>query len=455
MSEPRIGAAIISFAAAGAIFMAATLLLLFNPGSRALRWYALFATSLIVWLAMQGAFLLQLLDPWWWRVYGANVHLMPALFFASRIADQQPRRAWLPVLPVVAGAALLPVIGDPMDTPLSLAWHVAAWGTPGLLYLRDAHKPRTSLGARLLGTMLGFGVPVIVLGSIVLRSDFVLYVLPVLTVLIHFLVFIGVVHHRYYEIEVRAARGGELAAAAAEQDRLALLGEIAATVAHEVRNPLTGIRSLTQQLAEAPPDDERRSRYTAVILDEIARLDRIVGNLTDLARRNSRLGAGGGGATSLATLFEDLAMLVEPRARRRNVRVLAETADCAVRAPREALAQALLNLLLNAIAHAPEHTAVRLSAARDAEGGVAIRVRDHGPGIPSDRRADIFEPFSTSGGTGLGLAVVRRLAAEHGWRVEVDDAPGGGAEFRMTLRAADAEPAKRLEDRAAVARGAS
>ena len=72
--------------------------------------------------------------------------------------------------------------------------------------------------------------------------------------------------------------------------------------------------------------------------------------------------------------------------------------------------------------------------AREAEGGLEIAVRDTGPGVPREQRERIWEPFHRGGdGTGLGLAVVRRVAREEGWTAEVGDAPGGGAEFRILI----------------------
>jgi signal transduction histidine kinase len=117
------------------------------------------------------------------------------------------------------------------------------------------------------------------------------------------------------------------------------------------------------------------------------------------------------------------------------VRLAAEADGAVASAPREALSQALLNIILNAVAHSPRGEVVEVRAR--AEGGaVAVTVRDHGPGIPAEERARIWEPFYTrGGGTGLGLAVVRRLAREHGWEVAVDDAPGGGTEFALRVPA--------------------
>jgi signal transduction histidine kinase len=262
------------------------------------------------------------------------------------------------------------------------------------------------------------------------QGAFVLIILPVLVVTVLLLIFMGVVNHRFYDIEVRASRTGDLAAAAAEHDRLALLGELSATIAHEVRNPLTGIRSLTQMIAEPTVEDEKRVRYAGVILDEVARLDRIVGNLTDLARRSS-IGTARTAATELDPLFEDLRLLVDARARRAGVSVRIEPGAQIVHAPREALAQALLNLLLNAIAHAPADSTVTLRSTLD--NGVTMSVSDEGPGVPDAERDRIFEPFHTRGGTGLGLTVVRRLADEHNWNVKVANADSGGAVFSIQV----------------------
>ena len=429
-------AGVIAFVALGANFMGMALLLLFNPRSRAVRWFALFTLAQLLWLLLQGMILLMDLERTWWLVYQVVVHMLPALFFAAMLVQRAPARVWLPLLPIAAGIVSLFLFGVPLPDWFSALWHSVMWGVPALLYVRRPWRQQESRSANRLGATLGAIVPLAVLGSILLEGGFVLFVLPVLTVIIQLMLFYGVVYHHYYDIEVRAARSGELAAAAAEHDRLALLGELSATIAHEVRNPLTGIRSLTQMIAESPLDDERRGRYTGVILDEITRLDRIVGNLTDLARRSAPDNAVAV-RTPVGTLFEDLAMLVAPRARRAGVSLHMQPTDVTVLAPRDALAQALLNLLINAIEHSPEQGTVHLHA-EQVDDYTDLVIRDEGPGVPVDQRARIFEPFTSTGGTGLGLAVVRRLADEHAWTIAVDDAPEGGARFTLRIPALEA-----------------
>jgi signal transduction histidine kinase len=447
MGLQQFGAAA-SLIALGATFIGTTLLLLFNPGSRAVRWYAAFNVTLMLWLGLQGVSLLTDRVPHSLPALRFAVHMLPAMFLATSIAHAQ-LRAWVHVAPILLGLLLFPLM-ETLDWRVAQVWHILAWSAAAGIYTvrafqgrgRGARRGRLVVGERsgsrserVLELVLSGFVPIGVIGAILAQGTFVIVVLPLLTIVIMLLIFSGVVFHRYYDIEVRAARTGELATAAAEHDRLALLGELSATIAHEVRNPLTGIRSLTQMMAEPDADEQKRVHYATVILGEVTRLDRIVGNLTDLAKRSSRDGALKADA-ALSTLFDDLRLLVDARARRSAVTVAVDGTDSVVHESREALAQALLNLLLNAIAHAPAGTTVRLSAERNGSAYI-VTVSDEGPGVPAEERARIFEPFHTRGGTGLGLTVVKRLADEHGWTIGVEDAPGGGARFSLVLPAAE------------------
>lgn len=440
--------AAIAFFAFGALLMSSALLLLLNPRSRELHWWLVFIAANLVWLGGQGwAFATGS----WERVgpvVTATVHLLPALFVAYALAGLHGRTTRTALLAIALGVLLLPLaLCCPAGASagwLTVAWHVGMWGTGTLLVLRGSRaKPPPRAGdrrlARAVAGLLLVVAPIALLGGIVVGMPMWHYAMPLLVVWIQLLVFVGVARLRFYDIEVRAARSGDLAAGAAEAERLAVVGALSASLAHEIRNPLTGVRSLAQRLAEEPVDEPRRRHYAGIILEEVGRVERLVGNLLDLARRAPRE-AGTGARTALAPLFDDLLLLAGSRAERAGVRLLAEAGATEVAAPREALAQALLNLLLNAIAHSPRGGVVHLSA-EALDGAVALRVRDAGPGVAPAERERIWEPFhSGSGGTGLGLAVVRRLAREHGWAAEVGDAPGGGAEFRLRVPAARAAP---------------
>jgi signal transduction histidine kinase len=219
-----------------------------------------------------------------------------------------------------------------------------------------------------------------------------------------------------------------------EIERLAVVGELAASVAHEVRNPLTGVRSMAQRLEEEEISEQKRRQYAGLIVREIGRVEGIVARLLGMARW-SPAPVDGGETTPLEPLFEDVALLVASRAERAGVEVRVDAGGLSALVARETLAQVLLNLLLNAVAHSPRGGLVEL-AARNRDERVEIAVRDQGPGVPAADRLRVFEPlYSGTGGTGLGLAVVRRIADENGWSVVVGDAPSGGAEFRVEIPA--------------------
>jgi signal transduction histidine kinase len=439
-------AALIAYLALGANLLGTGLLLLINPRSRSVRWHAAFSFWLMAWLALQGWFALAPISPVGARVFGWVVHLMPVFFFAATLVETHEARDRTGIAIVLFGVLTAHWLQPLRAGSSALVWHSFLWGSAAILRLvarrprgRRPAEPRP--GERALVTILAVIVPVAVIAGIATRGAFLIYVLPLVTVLIQFLVFIGVVHHRFYDIEVRAARSGELATQAAEQERLALLGELSATLAHEIRNPLTGMRSLAQRLGEPDIDAGRRARYAAVILGEIGRLDRIVGNLLDLAKR-SAVRADPVATTPLAPLFDDVLLLVDARARRAHVTLQRDDAGLAVAAARDPLAQVLLNLLLNAIAHSPPGGRVTLSASPHGDERVEIRVRDMGGGVPAEERERVFEPFHSRGlGAGLGLAVVRRIAHELDWQIGVADAAGGGAAFYVRVPASAARAA--------------
>ena len=425
----------LAFIAFGANLAGTGALLLFNPHDRVVRWYALFSAFMLAWLALQGALLMGAVGEqgnWW---YGVVVHMLPVAFTTVTFVQVfGVRDRWGLLLLTVALFVIVFVIREPFEWRYQLFWHSIGWGTGAVLYVlhgRTRERSVRTTGRRALDYTLNLLVPAGVIGAILMRENFIVFGLPALTIVTVFLLFVGVVYHRYYNIEVRAVRSGEIGVRAAEQERLALLGELSASIAHEVRNPLTGLRSLAQQLRDDRVDEEKRGRYLSVILDEIARLDRIVANLLDVARRPAAQSSPE--VIDLGTLFADLELLVESRARTADVRIHSDARGLSANTHRSALAQVLLNLLLNAIAHSPAGSRVDVTAQRS-NGMVALLVSDAGPGIPHAERDRIFEPFHTAGGgTGLGLAVVRTLAREHDWKVEVDDTPGGGAQFRVSI----------------------
>ncbi|HJR53434.1 MAG TPA: HAMP domain-containing sensor histidine kinase [Gemmatimonadota bacterium] len=437
--------AAIAFFALGANLIGTTCLLLLAPRSRALRWFAVFELDIMIWLALQGwAYAIGEATPGVRVAFGVSVHMLPALFLVDALVDIHDvgRRSIFGILALAAVTAPLTVAAiqdSPTGNyaPAALAWQIAGWGLASILHVRREAPEALQHGARKKTRLvvLGFLVVVVPLSIILgfLTDDsFFIYVMPLITVVVQIALFIGVTQLRFYDIEARSARRGELATDAAALQRQAMVGELAASFAHEVRNPLTGVRSLAQRLSEDELDDPTRRRYSEVIVREVGRVERIVADLLAVSRRGVTRPPDSG-PIDLAPLFDDLRILLAPRADRSDVELRVPATALRVSASRETLAQVLLNLLLNAIEHSPAGGRVELLA-EGIDASAAIAVRDQGPGVPPGDRERIFAPlYSGRGGSGLGLAVVRRIADESRWGIAVADAPGGGAEFRVRV----------------------
>jgi len=219
----------------------------------------------------------------------------------------------------------------------------------------------------------------------------------------------------------------------AQSEKLAALGQLAAAIAHEVRNALGVIRSAAQGLGEAVPEDDAEARRAcSFITAEIDRLGSVVSSLLSFARP-PRLAPR---PVEVGALFDQAVLLARQDLAAKEIRVRrAETpALPTVQVDSDLVVQVLLGLLTNAADAVPHGGEVTLEA-RAADGAVEIGVADSGPGIPEELRARVFEPFFTTRdkGTGLGLAVARQIVEAHQGRIEVADAPSGGARFRIVL----------------------
>jgi len=229
----------------------------------------------------------------------------------------------------------------------------------------------------------------------------------------------------------------EVSRALERVDRLASLGRMAAGVAHEIRNPLTGVALLLDDLHDRLPIGEDRA-LAARALQEIERLEGIVEELLAYARvdRMERR------ACRIDEVLEQSLFLLKKQARNQGVRVSSEVESALppVHGDPEKLKQALLNLCLNALQAMPGGGGLHISA-RSAEGEVVVLVRDTGPGVPPEEAERIFEPFYTlrPGGTGLGLSIAHTIVSDHGGRLEIEAGTAKGAVFVMHLPAVTPE----------------
>ena len=218
----------------------------------------------------------------------------------------------------------------------------------------------------------------------------------------------------------------------AERERLASLGRMAATVAHEIKNPLSAIKSIAQVMRE---DESLRNEYErdlGLIVGETDRLSQSVTQLLSFARKESAAGQ----PLSVDELLRSVVDLFRANAREQGI-----VLDCEVRVEAElagksvsALRDALSNLLLNALQATPHGGRVELIAAAS-NGDLLISVQDSGSGVPADLRERIWEPFFTTRqrGTGLGLAIVRKRVQEVGGTASLESSNGRGALFQLRV----------------------
>jgi PAS domain S-box-containing protein len=215
-------------------------------------------------------------------------------------------------------------------------------------------------------------------------------------------------------------------------DRLSALGVLAAGIAHEIRNPLTGMKMIVQLLESEFSEDDSRREPLGIIQKEIDRLEGIIGNLLDFARPTKPKAV----EVEVEKVVDDCYLLVKNQLNKQGInfqKTTVENVPIVIGDP-DQLKQVFINIMTNAIqALSPGgHLKVHID---HREEYLVIAFEDSGNGIPSDRLQDIFNPFMTTkeDGTGLGLSMAQRIVEEHGGRIEVQSSPGEGSTFYVHL----------------------
>jgi two-component system sensor histidine kinase PilS (NtrC family) len=227
--------------------------------------------------------------------------------------------------------------------------------------------------------------------------------------------------------DLSAARAME--AGMRQADRLATIGRVAANIAHEIRNPLASLSGAVEVLTRADVTLEARGRLTEIVLRESERLSEVIHNFLEYARPSSLLREKIDAAAVLDEILSSLGQRLEPG----GVKIdRAFPASLPVDADRARFRQAVWNLCVNALGAMPMGGELRAEG-RARAGMVEITVTDTGEGIAANDLAHVFEPFfrSRHDATGLGLALVHRIAQEHGGDVTVRSERGFGAEFTL------------------------
>ena len=223
----------------------------------------------------------------------------------------------------------------------------------------------------------------------------------------------------------------------AERERLALVGQTAASISHNLKNPLGSIKTILQVQLESPEMPESMRGETKMVLDEISRLSAKLNQLLQFSRPAVRSGSAAGSCDARVVLEEAVAVL-RPQAEKRGVTLRADlgSGPSRVAAPAEALNDIVSNLLVNALEAVPASGQITVSGALS-DGALLLACEDDGPGIPESLREKVLQPFFTtkSQGTGLGLAIVARRVAECDGRLTWQSPArnGRGTRFEIML----------------------
>ena len=216
------------------------------------------------------------------------------------------------------------------------------------------------------------------------------------------------------------------------QERMAAAGQFAAGMAHEIKNPLSAIKTFAEYLPEKYAEPAFREKFFRIVQTEIDRINTIVKELSDFAKPaplQLQL-------VSMAELLEDTLSFLPNQYLKQGIEVhkALEENGLVIQADPQQLRQVLLNLLLNSV-EAMEGPGTITIATAQRNGYLSISVADTGKGIPKKDLSHVFDPFHTTKehGTGLGLSVVHSIIREHGGRVHVESTVGQGTTVKITL----------------------
>jgi two-component system, NtrC family, sensor histidine kinase HydH len=228
--------------------------------------------------------------------------------------------------------------------------------------------------------------------------------------------------HREQEAQLQVERS----------QKLSLAGQIAAGVAHEIKNPLASIKGAADILADEASSPSDRAEFAALLHNEIRRIDSTVKDFLEFARpREAKLEA-----MDLSEALRVPLRQLEAQARERGVAIESQIEPgLAINGDSEKLHQLVLNLLLNAVQASPAGSAIRVSLAGRDDGKVSLEVSDRGMGVEPEHLTRIFEPFFTTrtSGTGLGLPIAKGIVERHGGTIAVRSRPGEGTRVIVEL----------------------
>lgn len=224
----------------------------------------------------------------------------------------------------------------------------------------------------------------------------------------------------------------EMQAQLIQTEKLAAIGELAAVVAHEIKNPLVAIGGFARLLRKRISDPHKVRELTAIIVDEVGRLERILKNLLHFTKESEPSLI----PENLNSIIEKTMKVFHHELDKTNIRLKLDLAGNlpVVMVDNDQFRQVLVNMTRNAIHAMPEGGELSMRTSWES-GQIRLDITDTGMGIPEEDVEKIFEPFYTkkSGGTGLGLPISAKMVEDHGGLVRVSSSPGKGTTFSILL----------------------
>lgn len=217
-----------------------------------------------------------------------------------------------------------------------------------------------------------------------------------------------------------------------EVEQMTGIGHMAANVAHEIRNPLIAVGGFARQLHEALDADDPKREYTSIILEEVTRLEQILREQLTLERHLQPVLA----PVDVNQIIKDVRKLLSHGMLSSRIRMIGNLADGLPVTMGDAnqLKQVFLNVVSNSIQSMPDGGTIEISSEQSGQ-TMVVTVRDNGPGIPKEIMSKMFVPFFTTrkAGSGLGMAVTRRIVENHGGSVSVDSEIGKGTTVSISI----------------------
>lgn len=218
-----------------------------------------------------------------------------------------------------------------------------------------------------------------------------------------------------------------------ESQKLSMLGQVSASLAHELKNPLASIKGAVEILADELPRDHPKNEFIDIIRMEISRLNHSVEEVLSYCR--GRQQAGRNKQEAVSRIIRHVASVLEPRLKEKSVRFTVQTGPGGDFAIDEApMIQVLMNILINALDEIGSKGTIMVETGQD-QTHRFIRISDDGPGLDAQRANTVFQTFVTfkEGGTGLGLPISKRIIESLGGRIEIGVSSLGGALFSIYL----------------------